>query len=46
MANWWFGVQWFRMLMVPINTNPLNKGMTGIQTTGPQASNYSKSKPP
>ena len=44
MVNGWFGSQWFGIRIgVPPSNNPFHeaadKGMQGIQTTGPQANN-------
>ena len=36
MANCWSGARWFGIWRVPLRNNPFNRGIPGIQTTGPK----------
>ena len=40
MVDWCFGARWFRVRIgIPQSNNPFHKGISGIQTTGPQTNN-------
>ena len=40
MVDWCFGAGWFRIRIgIPQSNNPFHKGISGIQTTGPQTNN-------
>ena len=44
MVNCWFEARWFGILRVPLSINPFHRGISAIQTTGPQTNNQTSAE--